>query len=204
MKLKDAIKHAGKPFEIPDAERDDLPQFFVDMGYKVGAEIGTREGYFAEKICKAGLMLYAIDPWRNYDGYFGEGAFKNEVDANLKSAKKLLKPFKHKIVKKMSLDALKDFEDNSLDFVYIDGNHDFRYVADDLYEWTKKVKPGGTIAGHDYFYCRPREFDNIHVKYVVDAFTKCYNINNWYVIGRKETIKGEKRDKFRSFFWIKT
>jgi hypothetical protein len=38
------------------------------------------------------------------------------------------------------MDALNDFEDDSLDFVYIDGNHEFPYVAEDLFHWSKKVR----------------------------------------------------------------
>ena len=62
MKIIDGIKLKGRPAEIPDCGRDDLPQFFVEMGYKVGAEIGVQEGIYAEEICKAGLKLYAVDP----------------------------------------------------------------------------------------------------------------------------------------------
>jgi len=63
MKLIDGIKLKGKPAEIPDCTRDDLPQFFVDMGFKVGAEIGVARGKYSEKFCKVGLKLYSIDPW---------------------------------------------------------------------------------------------------------------------------------------------
>ena len=203
MKIIDGLKIKGNPAEIPDCVRTDLPQFFIDMGYKVGAEIGVRNGRFSRKLCQAGLKVYAIDPWRNYDGYWGEDAFKKEVEASYKFAKKILAPFDCVILRKTSLEALADIPNNSLDFVYIDGNHDFRYVADDLYEWTKKVRPGGVISGHDYFYANERKHDNIHVKYVVDAFVKCYKIEQWYVIGRKEKRPGEKRDQFRSFFWLK-
>ncbi len=48
------------------------------------------------------------------------------------------------------MDALEDFEDNSLDFVYIDGDHNFKHISEDIYEWTKKVRSGGIVSGHDY------------------------------------------------------
>lgn len=48
------------------------------------------------------------------------------------------------------MDVVKQFKDESLDFVYIDGNHSFQHVVNDLCEWEKKVKVGGIVAGHDY------------------------------------------------------
>ena len=55
MDLIEGIKHKGRPFEIPDCSRDNLPKFFKQMGYKAGAEIGVYMGAFSEKFCKAGL-----------------------------------------------------------------------------------------------------------------------------------------------------
>tara|TARA_Y100000385_G_C12787997_1_gene506407 strand:- start:6 stop:569 length:564 start_codon:yes stop_codon:yes gene_type:complete len=45
---------------------------------------------------------------------------------------------------------IKEVEDNSLDMVYIDAEHDYQTVERDLKSWDKKVKPGGFICGHDY------------------------------------------------------
>ena len=41
MNINDGIKHKGKPYFIPDCSRDDLPKFFKERGFKVGAEIGS-------------------------------------------------------------------------------------------------------------------------------------------------------------------
>jgi hypothetical protein len=102
------------------------------------------------------------------------------------------------------MEAAEMFRDESLDFVYIDGNHQFKYVAEDLATWSSKLKKGGILAGHDYIYTNPRTQAGIcHVIYVVDAFTKAYKIGNWYLLGEKHAKEGEKRDKFRSFMWMK-
>jgi hypothetical protein len=201
MTLKEGLKLKGRPADIPDCTRFDLPQFFVDMGYKVGAEIGTSKGVFAEAICKAGMKLYCVDPYLAYEDYYpGDMEPFNKLEAE---ARKRLAPYDVTFIKKMAIDAVNDIPDESLDFVYIDGNHEFKYVAEDLWDWSKKVRKGGCISGHDYFFCRPRVTDNIHTKYVVDAFTSCMNIRQWYVIGRKDRVEGEKRESVRSFFWIK-
>lgn len=42
------------------------------------------------------------------------------------------------------------FDDNSIDVLYIDANHTYEYVKDDLEYWYPKVKDGGFICGHDY------------------------------------------------------
>lgn len=202
MKIIDGIKLKGAPADIPDCGRDDLPAFFLEMGYKVGAEIGTSAGVYAETICKAGLKLYAIDPWLTYDDYYSD-KFQPRMDRVYEEAKARLAPYDCTFLKKTSMEAVNDFADESLDFVYIDGNHDFKYVTEDIFEWSKKIRKGGAICGHDYFYAAERPFDNIHVKYVVDAYTKAFKINPWYVLGRKAKIAGEVRDNFRSFMWIK-
>ena len=42
------------------------------------------------------------------------------------------------------------YEDNSLDFVFVDANHEYKFVKQDISLWLPKVKIGGTLAGHDY------------------------------------------------------
>jgi hypothetical protein len=49
-----------------------------------------------------------------------------------------------------SLDAVKKFRDESLDFVFIDASHEYEDVKKDIEAWLPKVKPGGILAGHDY------------------------------------------------------
>ncbi len=204
MKLIDGLKIKGGPAEIPDCSREDLPQLFLDLGFKVGAEVGTAKGVFAEFIAKAGLKLYCIDPYLSYSDYYGgTKESQDNFDNDFERAKNVLAPYDCTFVKKTSMDALVDFADESLDFVYLDGNHAFKYVAEDIFEWSKKVRKGGIIAGHDYFYAQPRVYDEIHVKYVVDAYTRAYRIRQWYVIGRRERVEGERREAVRSFFWIK-
>lgn len=38
----------------------------------------------------------------------------------------------------------------SLDFVFIDADHSYDAVVDDIVKWTPKVKRGGWVGGHDY------------------------------------------------------
>ena len=107
------------------------------------------------------------------------------------------------LIKKTSMEALSDFADDRLDFVYIDGNHSFKFVAEDIFEWSKKVKPGGVISGHDYVRMRNWDRHHVHVVYVLGGYTRAFHIDNWYVIGSQAKVEGQKRDRYRSWFWIK-
>ena len=207
MKITEGIKIKGEGVRIPDSCRRDLPQFFVDMGYKVGVEIGVQRGSFSRRLLRAGLKVYAVDPWLSYGDYHAFKGYQGHQDEIYEAAKKNLSIFpKCEIVRKTSMEAVKDFEDESLDFVYIDGHHGFKYVTEDIFEWSKKVKRGGIISGHDYAYgkWKPLSPYILQVKYVVDAYTKAFRINNWWVLGAdKKSKEGEKRDQYRSFMWFK-
>ena len=205
MKIIEGIKYQGDPFVVPDSSRDDLPGFFKEMGYKVGAEIGVYKGGFSRKLCKAGLKVYAIDYWTPYPGFDRvEDARIERQEYLYHRAWKLLSRYKNAVViRKTSIEALKNFEDESLDFVYIDGNHILEYVIDDIAGWGKKVRKGGAIAGHDYIH--PNEFkerkrtkawEELQVKFAVDAYIEANRIKNWYLVG-----KG--KDRYPSWFWIK-
>ncbi|MCS7092136.1 MAG: class I SAM-dependent methyltransferase [Patescibacteria group bacterium] len=189
MKLIDAIKLKGKPVEIPNCKRESLADFFVEMGFKTGAEIGVYRGDFTKYFCAAGLKMYAIDPWI---AYYGAGRSENKQEKqneNFEIAKQTLSPYPNcTLVRKTSLEASLDFANNSLDFVYIDGDHRFMHIAQDLATWFDKVKSGGIISGHDYFCTDPWARNVIcHVKPVVDAFIKAYGIDSFYIFGMDKT-----------------
>ncbi len=52
----------------------------------------------------------------------------------------------------LSHDALETFEDASLDWVYIDGNHTYEVVKGDIALSLQKVKPNGIISGDDFWW----------------------------------------------------
>jgi hypothetical protein len=75
-------------------------------------------------------------------------------------------------------------------------------VIEDIYEWSKKVRKGGIISGHDYVDTKASLSSPyvVHVKTAVNAYTKIYGIDNWYILGLKNE---DGRDKRRSWMWIK-
>lgn len=207
-KITEGIKTKGKRVEIPDTDRGDLPEFFKNRGYKVGVEVGVYKGDYTKQLASTGMKVYGIDPWKAYGDYGNNrSGFQMRQDELYEIAKRTVAQSPGvTLMRKTSLDALNDFKDGSLDFVYIDGHHGFRYVADDIWEWSKKIRKGGVIAGHDYGRMKyekpPRDAQTMHVKYVVDAYTEACGIKDWYVLGRNNPHPGEKGDTWRSWFWI--
>lgn len=56
-----------------------------------------------------------------------------------------------KIVRESSAQAARQFDDNSIDYLYVDANHSYEFVFRDLLEWWPKVRPGGFITLNDYY-----------------------------------------------------
>jgi len=196
--------------DIPNMGRSDMTALFAELGFRVGVEVGVAEGDYSEVLCKANpnLRLYSVDPWL-LTAYEPDiiPAEAGNVDSQIvfdqmaERCKKKLAPYNCTILRKTSMEALKDFADNSLDFVYIDANHDFLTFIQDLHYWKRKVRIGGIISGHDYavFSYRKRN----HVKRALDAYATSFRMTPFFVIGSYDIILGETRDRQRSWMWVK-
>ena len=165
--------------------RKHLAEMFGEIGFNRGAEIGVRLGRFSQCLLDANpdLMLYCIDPWGQY-----HGVPQARQDRLYRQAVERLTPYNVKILRKSSMDALADIEDESLDFVYIDGNHTFDYCCPDIIFWSRKVKSGGIVACHDYL---PFRWNG--VIQAVDSYTHCHHIDPWFVTKEREP----------SVYWVK-
>lgn len=195
---------AKMPIDIPNTDRwHSLTQLFTDLNFKVGAEIGTERAIFAKRLCVINpqLKLYCIDPWQAYSGY-REHVTQSKLDNFYREAEWRLAPYNAYLIRKFSVEASKDFKDGALDFVYIDGNHSLLHVVQDLWHWVPKVRKGGIVAGHDYIQRSTPKYA-MHVIEAVNAYTQAMKISPWYVLGSKDVIEGELRDKPRSFMWVR-
>lgn len=201
--LKPGVKVSGARVEIPDCTREDLPLFFVEQGYRVGVEIGVEKGFFSQLLLAAGLEVYCVDPWIHNSSWSYTRPVDEMAEIERFAQKNLARFPKAHVVKATSMQAVEHFADGSLDFVYIDGNHEFRYVAEDLQEWVPKVRKGGTVSGHDYFTPKSRPRPICSVTPVLHAYIGWFAIPRWYVLGSKRGRPGERREPHRSWFWIK-
>ena len=206
--------NVGKQYivEIPDIGRDDLAVLFKELGFNHGAEIGVENGYYSKVLCEANphLDLTCVDPWlaSAYDPVAATHAVdtkQEKYDERYETAKELLEPYQAFLERKTSMDALELFDDGELDFVYIDANHDFPNFINDIHEWSKKVREGGIISGHDYANFSYKKHN--HVKRALDAYARCYRMQPLFIIGAESYGKAGKpsttRDKYRSWMWVK-
>ncbi|GAG94109.1 unnamed protein product [marine sediment metagenome] len=108
----------------------------------MGIEIGVWRGSYALIYLKELDIekVFLIDP------------YEDEEKKQMKHAHLQLKSYENKIewIKVRSADVANKFNDGSLDFVYIDGNHQYEFVLKDIILYYPKVKEGGLLSGHDY------------------------------------------------------
>jgi len=163
----------SNPFYAYRRGRDHLAMLFNDLGYKYGVEVGSHAGLYAECMCKAnpGLRLVCVDP---YTDYFHHP--ESQMVEAMEAAKARLASYDVSFIRKPSLGAVKEFSDDSLDFVYIDAMHDFDNVILDLIAWIPKVRRGGIVSGHDY-----RKRTDYGVVEAVDAYARAHDIKTYYV-----------------------
>jgi len=118
-----------------------------------GVEVGVLNGDYSKKIHDyfkyLKLNLFLVDMWESTND------FKEYDQKNLDDAYKKVQEYFNKfenvnILRLSSLEASSRFENNSLDFVYIDSNHKYEFVKQDLYIWYDKLKTHGVLFGDDY------------------------------------------------------
>ncbi len=133
------------------------------------AEIGVAEGRFSLEMMNWGFKkIYLVDIWEHRPDLPGDSSSPQEWhDLNLRGCEQKLKKFGKKVVylKGESKNMVHKVKDDSLGFLYMDGNHEYQAVLDDLNIWLPKMTSGAIIAGHDYN-------DIYGVKQAVNEFTK--------------------------------
>ncbi len=160
--------------KVEHYKRGSLAKDFARLGFTKGAEIGVADGRYSEYLCKniPNLELICVDPWERYkenQRYLGYSR-RDGNRPNEELARERMAPYNAKMVKAFSMDAVRDVVNESLDFVYIDAHHDFDFVMQDIIEWSKKVRKGGIVSGHDYY-----SFNHSGVKEAVDIYAKVHN-----------------------------
>ena len=156
--------------------RRTLARVMNEMSFRVGIEIGTCRGESALEWCGAipDLQLTCVDAYAPYNA----NARQDRLDQWHSKAQQRIADsgFNIDLWRMSSRDAVSRFEDESVDFVYIDGDHSFDTVMMDLLQYAPKVRHGGLIALHDYFRSRGGG-----VMEAVDAYTRHHAVSPWYV-----------------------
>ena len=141
----------------PYSSRNQFSMMMSEREFDVAVEVGTHRGDYANILLTDWQgKLYCVDPWCDVEGYEYQAQIlidhlhgNKERLRDLERAKSLLNGKNVTFIQKLSVDAAEEFEDSSVDFIYIDGNHEEPYVYEDLVTWWPKLRPGGVLAGHD-------------------------------------------------------
>lgn len=193
------------PIEIPGVSRLDLIRWIRELDFKVGAEIGVANGEYAQLICEINhqLKLWGVDSYEKYEGYHDYqriATFQNMRGQMERRMRNYTIRGRFELIHEYSMAALKYFADDSLDFVYIDANHEAPYVLQDIAEWTKKVRPGGLVAGHDYTRVRRVPYAVIPS---VNQYVRENNIQPWFILGSNDMPVGVVREGARSWMFVR-
>lgn len=123
-------------------------------------EIGSWRGESTHIFASCGLFrggITCIDPWvdnHHYSRFMSENETMSDIRKDFETNCRLyLKPNNHcsvRVIRDYSQFCYDEFDDNSVDFIYIDGDHAKECVAQDIEKYLPKLKKGGVIAGHDY------------------------------------------------------
>ena len=134
------------------SNRNALIASMVPLG--VCVEVGVAEGYFSDVIIKHNPKhLYLIDPWvvRHRGSYTKDPANFTNHKANYAGVLKRFGDLPNvTIIRKPSGPASKLIADASCHMVYIDANHNRKFVARHMVQWWPKIEPGGYLCGHDW------------------------------------------------------
>lgn len=117
-----------------------------------GVEIGVQRAYFSSKLLSSGVFkkLFLVDLWEDHEGY--DEKF-HDHSSNYLECVKVMSQFpedKYEVMKMESTKASEVFPVGSLDFVYLDANHSYEGVKNDIAAWYPKLKKGGILCGDDY------------------------------------------------------
>lgn len=150
---------------------------------EVGAWRGRSTGCLASLVKRSGkaIDIYVVDTWEGSPAEHAHRDIIRSLDttlyddfiANMKmcGVDDVIRP-----LMKTSVEASRMFDDESVDFVMIDGSHDYDSVREDILHWLPKVKRGGIIAGDDYSDSWPG------VKRAVDELVSGFQLHDttWY------------------------
>ena len=150
--------------------------FVKKNNYKKILELGVGGAFTSEQILKSCELerYYLVDP------YYG----RSDVPPTLKN---IIDSFNNIVFFKLfSKEAVKEIADDNLDLIYIDADHAYEHVKEDIKIWYPKVRKGGIVCGHDYDVPEwegvKRAVDEIfkNVNIIIDADKGCSNKIWWH------------------------
>ena len=128
------------------------------------------DSVFVEVGCYKGKSTcYMIDAIKNsgkkinffvVDNFSTLGDVKQEFEENL--GEERLKSIT--FINEDSVEASKHFSNSSVDFIFIDTDHNANQLVKEISAWNDKIKNNGLISGHDYHHFDLKEtFDILNI-----------------------------------------
>lgn len=130
-----------------------IPELISGIYQPIGIEIGTHVGWTTEYLLNSNpmMILHGVDPYISYvdwDGTpYGDISLNDSYQELMTRVGKNTNRYIHH--RKTSDDAVSDFEDESFDFIFIDGIHTYEQVIKDCHNYYPKLRDGGLFCGHD-------------------------------------------------------
>ncbi len=126
---------------MPSVHRETLTALVRASGWRKGAELGVDKAILTAMLlreCPALELLIAVDIFPNVKRSHQAFELNDQYPGRLR------------VWKSNTNEVSRYIEDGSLDFVFIDADHSYEAVRDDIRNWRPKVRRGGWLGGHDY------------------------------------------------------
>jgi hypothetical protein len=173
-------------------DRNQFGDLLNEMGLiGMAAEVGVHRGEFAKPFLDLwqGRFCFLVDPWRTLPDYadpINHGDRAEDLRLCIANLQAHLDRIGFLLME--STAAVNVLRDESLDFLYLDANHNPPFVAKDIGLLYPKVRRGGIFAGHDYITtCWPA------VSEAVNTFASSIGVET---INTTHEVGG-------SFWWVK-
>jgi hypothetical protein len=163
-----------------------------DLFVEIGCFLGKSTSFMAVEIANSGkkIEFHTMDLF-DYNLYSGPEKIWYDNSAEVKRIKDPFEIFKENIksvkdyVKSFKGDSknlVENYKDESIDFIFIDGDHSAKGFRKDLELWYPKVKKGGVFSGHDYEHPEIRPEVQKFFKEEIEDLNQYIPWNLWKVI----------------------
>lgn len=162
---------------------------YIEIGIAYGFHIESILNEFPEVYC------YGIDPYIPYDVTDDFGISISNIDVNKTPQEnfdefsnaintRLLKFKNFKHIRSQSNECYNLFNNESIDLIFIDGNHTYDFVKNDCINWWPKIDKNGIMCGDDYHFPEvKRAVDEFCIQHnlKLEFITKNNNYYTWYI-----------------------
>jgi len=133
-----------------------LSNYINSKGYKTGIEVGTAYGGCANHLltnCNLERLI-CVDPYKYYPdmpGLFDQSDYDRLKRQTLKRLDVYQKvDFVWMDSKEAFWSLMRNSKGEYFDFVFLDGLHTYEMVKWEIEHYSKLIRPGGALIGHDY------------------------------------------------------